>query len=50
MFSINDLIVDFSSLLNDKYVFYAHTIESPDIQKETLQEHTNRCIKYFKKL
>ena len=50
MFSNNDLIVDFSTLLNDKYVFYAHTIESPDLQKETLQEHTNRCIKYFKKI
>ena len=43
MFSEN-LIVNIDDLLNEEYKFYAHTNEN---SKETLQEHTNRCIKYF---
>ena len=40
-------VVDIEKLLNDEYIFYAHTNNESNIEDETLQEHTNRCIKHF---
>lgn len=41
-----DTIVDFNNLLNDDYIFFAHNRELNE-EKETLQEHINRCIQHF---
>lgn len=43
-------VVDIAKLLNDKYIFYAHTNNEHDCKDETLQEHTSRCIKHFMKI
>ncbi len=45
-----DSIINIEELLNREYIFFAHTSEDKNIEKETLQEHLNRCIKHFKKI
>ncbi|WP_346938637.1 CRISPR-associated helicase Cas3' [uncultured Clostridium sp.] len=40
-------LIGISSLINDKYTFYAHL---KDEKKETLKEHTDLVNKYFKKI
>lgn len=40
-------LVEISSLINEKYIFYAHL---KDEKKETLKEHTDLVNKYFKKI
>lgn len=41
------LIVDMDALLNEEYIFYAHTSKEENKKEETLKEHTDRCVKYF---
>ena len=43
-------VIDIATLLNDKYIFYAHTNSEPNWKDETLQEHTSRCIEHFMKI
>ncbi|MGN9160560.1 CRISPR-associated helicase Cas3' [Clostridium sulfidigenes] len=40
-------LIEISSLINDKYIFYAHLKEE---KKETLKEHTDLVNKYLKKI
>ncbi len=40
-------LVEISSLINEKYIFYAHL---KDEKKETLKEHTDLVNKYLKKI
>ena len=44
---MEELIVNISNLITTKYNFYAHLNGD---EKETLKEHTDRTVKYFKKL
>lgn len=41
-------VVDIQLLLNDKYMFYAHTSKEYGKKSETLKEHSDRCLKHFK--
>lgn len=43
----NSNLIEISSLIIDKYTFYAHL---KDEKKETLKEHTDLVNKYFKKI
>lgn len=45
-----DLIVDTRALLNNEYIFYAHTSKESNDENETLHDHTNRCIKHFRNI
>ena len=45
-----DKIIDMNNLLNKDYIFYAHTRGKGNYEKETLQEHTYRCVNHFKSI
>jgi len=47
----NNKFVNIDDIINSNYQFYAHRIdETCDGEKETLQDHTALCEKYFQKL
>ncbi len=46
----DDSIINIKSLLNEEYIFYAHTGEVPDEENEALEKHISRCMKHFKSI
>ncbi len=55
MYFDDNMIVDIQKIIGCKHEFYAHLNKDSsksieDIRKETLKEHTDLCISYFKKI
>ncbi|ALR90809.1 CRISPR-associated helicase/endonuclease Cas3 [Clostridium butyricum] len=55
MYFDDNMIVDIQKIIGCKHEFYAHlnndnSKSSGEIRKETLKEHTDLCINYFKKI
>ena len=50
---INKYVIDVNEYLNKQFQFFAHLKEdkiTKEIKKETLNDHTVLCIKYFEKM